>query len=82
MRLASFLPTCVQACPPALPCLAVLDTARARTEQLKPQDFEAACFKKGQTLTVRMHEGYDHSYFFISSVIDDHVDFHADALGL
>jgi S-formylglutathione hydrolase len=29
-----------------------------------------------------MQVGYDHSYFFISSVIDDHVNFHADALGL
>ena len=55
---------------------------RSHAEQLKPQEFEAACLKKGQTLTIRMHEGYDHSYFFISSFIDDHVDFHADALGL
>lgn len=29
-----------------------------------------------------MQVGYDHSYFFISSFIDDHVNFHADALGL
>lgn len=31
---------------------------------------------------MRMQAGYDHSYFFVSSFIDDHVNFHADALGL
>lgn len=27
-----------------------------------------------------LQDGYDHSYFFISSFIDDHINFHADAL--
>lgn len=31
---------------------------------------------------MRMQEGYDHSYFCISTFIDDHINFHADALGL
>jgi hypothetical protein len=30
---------------------------------------------------IRMQEGYDHSYFFISSFIADHINYHADALG-
>ena len=33
--------------------------------QLKPQLLENACAKAGVPLTLRMHEGYDHSYFFI-----------------
>ena len=36
---------------------------------------------KGVSLNLRMQEGYDHSYFFISRFIDDHINFHAEALG-
>lgn len=46
-------------------------------EQLKPELFEAACDKAGQALTLRMHEGYDHSYYFIQTFIDDHLAHHA-----
>ncbi|MBL4803973.1 MAG: S-formylglutathione hydrolase [Alphaproteobacteria bacterium] len=49
-------------------------------EQLKPELFEEACKAAGQALTVRKHEGYDHSYFFIQSFIDDHLQWHSDAL--
>lgn len=48
--------------------------------QLKPELFEAACEKAGQKLTLRRHAGYDHSYFFISTFIEDHLRHHADAL--
>lgn len=48
--------------------------------QLQPEALKAACAGKAD-LTLRMQEGYDHSYFFISSFIEDHVNFHADALG-
>ena len=51
-------------------------------EQLKPEALEAACVKKGQKAEVRRQEGYDHSYFFISTFLAEHIDFHADALGL
>ena len=50
-------------------------------EQLRPELFEAACAGTGIDLTLRRQEGYDHSYFFVASVIDDHVDWHADRLG-
>jgi S-formylglutathione hydrolase len=33
-------------------------------------------------LTLRMHEGYDHSYFFISTFIEDHLRWHAQRLGI
>jgi S-formylglutathione hydrolase len=50
--------------------------------QLKPQLLEAACAEAGQPLTLRMQEGYDHSYFFIATFIEDHLRWHARRLGL
>ena len=50
------------------------------SEQLHPDALEEAASKVGQTLTVRRHAGYDHSYYFISSFIDDHIKFHATRL--
>ncbi|MFK7996072.1 MAG: S-formylglutathione hydrolase [Granulosicoccus sp.] len=49
-------------------------------EQLTPQVFIDACSKSGQTLNYRMQEGYDHSYWFIASVIEDHLRHHAAEL--
>jgi S-formylglutathione hydrolase FrmB len=49
-------------------------------EQLKPEALEAAAASVGQKLSVRRHPGMDHSYFFISSFMEDHVKFHAKAL--
>jgi S-formylglutathione hydrolase len=48
-------------------------------EQLKPELFEEACQAAGQKLTLRKHDGYDHSYFFIQSFIDDHLRWHHKA---
>ena len=45
--------------------------------QLRPEAFEAACAAVGQPLTLRRHEGADHGYYFIASVIDDHLEHHA-----
>jgi S-formylglutathione hydrolase len=50
--------------------------------QLKPQLLEEACAKAGQPLTLRRQEGYDHSYFFIATFIEDHLRWHAQRLGL
>ncbi|WP_308217651.1 S-formylglutathione hydrolase [Paenalcaligenes niemegkensis] len=49
-------------------------------EQLYPEALEEACQKVGQPLTLRRHEGYDHSYYFILSFIADHMKFHAERL--
>jgi S-formylglutathione hydrolase len=46
-------------------------------EQLRPGALEAAAEASGYPLTLRRQEGYDHSYFFISSFVDDHLRFHA-----
>lgn len=51
------------------------------TDQLKPDLLQAAAVSAGQKLTLRMQPGYDHSYFFMASFIDDHVAFHAERLG-
>jgi S-formylglutathione hydrolase len=48
--------------------------------QLKPQAFEAAAAAAGFPVTSRMQEGYDHSYNFIATFIQEHVEFHAKAL--
>ncbi|HET6553995.1 MAG TPA: S-formylglutathione hydrolase [Dyella sp.] len=49
--------------------------------QLKPELFDQACAEGGQSLLLRRHPGYDHSYYFISTFIDDHLRHHAKALG-
>lgn len=49
--------------------------------QLKPELFDQACADAGQALLLRRHAGYDHSYWFIASFIDDHLRHHAEALG-
>lgn len=48
--------------------------------QLKPQALVAAADAAGHPVTVRMQPGYDHSYFFISTFIEDHLRHHAAAL--
>ena len=50
------------------------------TEQLKPELLVAAAEATGQTVTLRMQPGYDHSYFFMASFIADHLAFHAARL--
>lgn len=50
--------------------------------QLKPQLLEEACARAGIPLTLRRQEGYDHSYFFIATFIEDHLRWHAQRLGL
>jgi S-formylglutathione hydrolase len=50
-------------------------------EQLKPELLKAACDKAGIALTQRIQPGYDHSYFFISTFMADHLRWHAERLG-
>ncbi len=47
---------------------------------LKPHLLEEACKSAGIPLTLRLHEGYDHSYFFISTFMTDHIVWHAKRL--
>ena len=49
-------------------------------EQLKPELLSAACDAAGIPLTLRMQPGYDHSYYFISTFMADHLRWHAERL--
>jgi S-formylglutathione hydrolase len=48
--------------------------------QLKPELLEAACSQAGQSLRLRRQEGYDHSYFFVSTFMESHISWHAERL--
>lgn len=48
--------------------------------QLLTADFENACREANQSVKINYREGYDHSYYFISSFIADHISFHAESL--
>ncbi len=48
--------------------------------QLQPQWLQAACTAVGHPLQLRLQPGYDHSYYFISSFIGEHIAYHAKAL--
>ncbi|WP_150291554.1 S-formylglutathione hydrolase [Sphingobium estronivorans] len=50
-------------------------------QQLRPELLDAACTAAGQKLTLRIQPGYDHSYYFISTFMDDHLRWHAERLG-
>jgi len=48
---------------------------------LRPWLFEEAAKQTDMRVTLRMHERYDHSYYFISTFMDDHLKWHAERLG-
>jgi S-formylglutathione hydrolase len=48
--------------------------------ELKPQLLREACERAGVALDLRMRDGYDHSYYFIATFIDEHLRFHAREL--
>ena len=49
-------------------------------KELRPELLEAACADTGIALTLNRREGYDHSYYFISTFMADHVAWHAERL--
>ena len=71
----------VRARPLPIPLLVDQGTADKFLDvQLKPELFEAACADAGQSLRLRRHAGYDHSYYFIATFVGDHIAHHARAL--
>lgn len=50
-------------------------------EQLRPELLATACSAAGIDLTLRLQPGYDHSYYFISTFMEDHLRWHAERLG-
>lgn len=51
-------------------------------KQLMPERLEAACLEVAHPLTLHRREGYDHSYYFIASFMDEHLRHHAAALNV
>ena len=49
-------------------------------DQLKPESFVQACEEKNVEVSLRMQPGFDHSYFFIATFIQDHIDWHSQRL--
>ncbi|MBT8081430.1 MAG: S-formylglutathione hydrolase [Gammaproteobacteria bacterium] len=49
-------------------------------EQLRPELLEAACRESGLPLDLRIHDGYDHGYYFISTFVEAHLRFHHERL--
>ncbi|NDW46135.1 S-formylglutathione hydrolase [Ruegeria sp. PrR005] len=62
------------------PILIDTGTSDQFIDLLRPEALAAAIAERRQQATVRLQPGYDHSYFFVSSFMEDHVSFHADAL--
>lgn len=62
------------------PVLVDTGTTDQFLDLLMPETLSAAMAARRQEGSVRMQKGYDHSYFFISTFIEEHVNFHAEAL--
>ena len=62
------------------PMLIDQGTADQFIDLLKPEALAAAMTERRQGGTLRMQKGYDHSYFFVSTFMEEHIAFHATAL--
>ncbi|AZV76493.1 S-formylglutathione hydrolase [Parasedimentitalea marina] len=62
------------------PILVDTGTTDQFVDLLQPEAFAHAVAERRQEATLRLQDGYDHSYFFVSSFIEEHIAFHADAL--
>jgi S-formylglutathione hydrolase len=62
------------------PILIDTGTSDQFIDLLKPEAFAHAVAERRQQATLRLQPGYDHSYFFVSTFMEEHVSFHADAL--
>lgn len=61
----------------------LIDQGRADNfleNQLMPNRIEEVCTEAQQPLTLRLHDGYDHSYYFISTFMADHIQWHSERL--
>jgi S-formylglutathione hydrolase len=56
------------------------DADQFLTEQLRPDLLTEACDAAGIDLTLRLQPGYDHSYYFVSTFMADHIAWHAARL--
>ncbi|MDR9485270.1 MAG: S-formylglutathione hydrolase [Sediminimonas sp.] len=63
-----------------IPLLTDTGTADQFVEMLRPEALAEATAARRVPATLRLQPGYDHSYFFVSTFMEDHVTFHAEAL--
>lgn len=63
-----------------IPLLTDTGSADQFLDFLQPEALADAALKRRVPATLRLQEGYDHSYFFVSTFMEDHVTFHAEAL--
>jgi S-formylglutathione hydrolase len=49
-------------------------------QELRPELLEKACGDAGIRLQLNMRQGYDHSYYFISTFMADHLRWHSESL--
>ncbi|WP_273486213.1 S-formylglutathione hydrolase [Lentibacter algarum] len=62
------------------PVLVDTGTSDQFIDLLKPEALAEAANARRQEAALRLQKGYDHSYFFVSSFMEDHIAFHAEAL--
>jgi S-formylglutathione hydrolase len=62
------------------PILVDTGTADQFIDLLRPEALAEAATARRQEATLRLQKGYDHSYFFVSSFMEEHIAFHAEAL--
>lgn len=62
------------------PILVDVGTDDQFLDLLQPEALAAAAAKRRAEFSLNLQKGYDHSYFFVSTFIEDHINFHADAL--
>ncbi len=62
------------------PVLIDTGTADQFGDLIKTETLARAIAERRQSATLRLQPGYDHSYFFISTFMEDHISFHAEAL--
>ncbi len=62
------------------PILTDTGTSDQFIDLLKPEAFAEAANARRAEATLRLQPGYDHSYFFVSTFMEDHISFHAEAL--
>lgn len=63
-----------------IPLLIDIGTDDQFMTHLKPEALAAAAMERRIPCALRLQEGYDHSYFFVSTFIEEHITFHAEAL--
>ena len=62
------------------PMLIDTGTSDQFLQLLRPETLAMAAATRRQQGSIRMQPGYDHSYFFVQSFMEDHIAFHAEAL--